>query len=71
MYAHPNIQMRYVLKQQDGFPGLQMINFDGDFTWSAQTSGRQDAQDALNGNASMVNVVDLMTQWNNSYEVQD
>lgn len=70
MLAHPTIQMRYVLKQQDGFSGLEEINFEGDFTWPAQEKGRQNAQDALNGNANMVNVVDLIAHWNNSSEVQ-
>ena len=64
MIAHPDIQMRYVLKQQDGFGGLDMINFEGDFTWAAQTRGRQDAQNALNGNHNLVNVVDLIAEWN-------
>jgi len=70
MYGHPDIQMRYVIKQQDGFTGLDEINFEGDFTWPGQTKGRQDAQDALNGNANMVNVRDLMSHWNSSSEVQ-
>ena len=66
MVAHPDIQMRYILKQQDGFSGLEQINFEGDFTWAGQTKGRQDAQNALNGNQNLVNVVDLIAQWNYS-----
>jgi len=31
--AHPDVQLRYVLKQLDGAGGTSMLNFEGDFTW--------------------------------------
>jgi len=40
MAAHPKVQMRYVVKQGDSFTGLDEIKFDGEYTWSAQMTGR-------------------------------
>jgi hypothetical protein len=48
MSAHPKVQVRYVFKQKDSFSGTSELNFEGDFTWSAQEAGRQDAYNALN-----------------------
>ncbi len=33
MMAHPKVQMRYVVKQTNGFSALDELKFDGDFTW--------------------------------------
>lgn len=40
MKAHPTMNWRYVVKQANGFSGLDEVNLDGDFTWSAQLDGR-------------------------------
>lgn len=43
MAAHPDVTMRYVIKEVDGLGGLKQINFEGDFTWPYQQMGMQDA----------------------------
>jgi len=45
--AHPDVNFRYVIGQEDGFTSTGMINFDGDHTWKLQEKGRLQAQDAL------------------------
>ena len=41
LHAHPGVQMRYVIKQgDDGLGGLDQINFEGEFTWHLQETGR-------------------------------
>lgn len=39
--AHPEVNFRYVLAQEDGFTSTGMINFDGDHTWKLQEKGRE------------------------------
>ena len=45
--AHPNVNFRYVVGQEDGFTSTGMINFNGDHTWKIQEKGREQAQQAL------------------------
>ena len=46
--AHPEVNWRYVIAQEDGFNSIGMIEFDGDHTWPLQEKGREQAQEALN-----------------------
>ena len=45
--AHPKVNFRYVVAQEDGFTSTGMINFNGDHTWKIQEKGREQAQAAL------------------------
>ena len=45
--AHPKVNFRYLLYQEDGFTSTGMINFNGDHTWKLQEKGRLQAQEAL------------------------
>ena len=31
--AHPDVKLRYVMKQTEGLGGFDMLKFEGDFTW--------------------------------------
>ena len=40
MAAHPDVNLRYVMKQTEGHAsGTSEINFEGDFTWPMQEQG--------------------------------
>ena len=39
--AHPDVNFRYVVYQEEGFTSIGMINFDGDHTWKIQEKGRE------------------------------
>lgn len=67
--AHPKVQLRHVIKQQEGLGGLDMIKFEGDFTWPIQTKGREQAQDALNG-VGVSNVQNTITDWVEDTDIQ-
>ena len=41
--AHPTVNFRYVIGQEDGFTSTGMINFNGDNTWPIQEKGREQA----------------------------
>ena len=45
--AHPTVNFRYIIGQEDGFNSTGMINFNGDHTWKIQEKGREQAQTAL------------------------
>lgn len=46
-YAHPDVNFRYVVSQEDGFTSTGMLNFEGDHTWKIQEKGRLQASQAL------------------------
>ena len=49
MRAHPDINYRYLVYQDENkASGISEIEFDGEKTWILQTTGRDDAQEALN-----------------------
>ena len=45
--AHPKVNFRYVLNQEEGFKVRGMLNFDGGHTWKLQEKGREQAKKAL------------------------
>jgi len=38
--AFPSVNWRYILQQDDANSGIDMIKFDGSFTWPLQEAGR-------------------------------
>ena len=65
MKAHPTVQMRHVVKQtKSHMSGLNMLNFNGDYTQPAQEQGKQDGKDAVNSqNYSTVDVGNFLNEW--------
>ena len=41
--AHPEVNFRYVIGQQDGYTSTDMLNFNGKHTWKLQQKGREQA----------------------------
>ena len=46
--AHPKVNFRYVIGQEDRANGLEMLQFDGAKTLHLQEKGRKQAFNALN-----------------------
>ena len=63
MKAHPTVQMRHVVKQTKGqIKGLNLLNFDGDYTQSVQEQGKQDGKDAVKSQTT-VDVGNFLNEW--------
>ena len=67
--AHPTVNFRYVIGQEDGFNSTGMINFEGDHTWKIQEKGREQAQAALT--AGEGTHFELLMNWHQSPELQE
>ena len=62
MKAHPNVNYRYILHESNGFGGLHMLNFEGDYTWAAQEQGREDGKNAISG-TNQANLREYFQEW--------
>ena len=67
--AHPNVNFRYVIGQEDGFTATGMINFEGKHTWKIQEKGREQAQQALD--AGEGSHFEMLMNWMESPELQE
>ena len=47
MRAHPTVNWRYILQQENANSGVNQIKFDGQVTWPLQEAGREVAKEAL------------------------
>ena len=46
--ANPEVNFRYIVRQEGAYSGLDQIKFDPELTWPLQVKGREVAQDIIN-----------------------